>query len=328
MADLSPRAAPATGPREPENDRKRGLYGKYFVQRLDPATARQDEILFLRRRYVDADNIIRDEMALPPPKHEQCRYFVLDLDHDRHARAALWGYLSSCAAEYPALAADLRKMLDGSPAPASPPPEPAEERSGTRDECPHGKERGVPGPHLFLPEVNDVVDAVPTGFMVCRWCRVRLPAPPAPVLPRPEEPALREALGKVNAIRNSIIGLQKINWSEHIYPLVAVLNEAGFVGMPYPEARENYGTMLERTLAAEARATRAEGALRGLNAAVENLIDAQGFDHEDGCPEDDTCDCPVAVQLNEAGSTAREVITDANDRARALAGEAQKATAP
>jgi hypothetical protein len=76
--------------------------------------------------------------------------------------------------------------------------------------------------------------------------------------------------------------------------------------------------------AAEARATRAEGALRGLNAAVENLIDAQGFDHEDGCPEDDTCDCPVAVQLNAAGSTAREVITDANDRARALAGEAQK----
>jgi hypothetical protein len=75
---------------------------------------------------------------------------------------------------------------------------------------------------------------------------------------------------------------------------------------------------------AQARATRAEGALRGLNAAVENLIDAQGFDHEDGCPEDDTCDCPVAIQLNAAGSTAREVITDANDRARALAGEAQK----
>jgi hypothetical protein len=80
--------------------------------------------------------------------------------------------------------------------------------------------------------------------------------------PRPEEHALREALGKVNAIRNSIIGLQKINWSEHIYPLGVVLNEAGFVGMPYPEARANYGTMLERTLAAEAEVAR----LRALSA--------------------------------------------------------------
>jgi hypothetical protein len=35
------------------------------------------------------------------------------------------------------------------------------------------------------------------------------------------------ALAKINAIRNSIIGCQSINWSEHIYPLVAALNEAG-----------------------------------------------------------------------------------------------------
>jgi len=69
---------------------------------------------------------------------------------------------------------------------------------------------------------------------------------------------LRTAIGKVNAIRNSIIGCQKMNWSEHIYPLVAALNEAGIEGQDYPEAREYVGTMLERTLAAEARANAAE----------------------------------------------------------------------
>ncbi|WP_146617333.1 hypothetical protein [Agrobacterium sp. MS2] len=62
---------------------------------------------------------------------------------------------------------------------------------------------------------------------------------------------LEKALAKINDIRNSIIGCQKMNWSEHIYPLVAALNEAGIEGQDYPEAREYVGTMLERTLAAE-----------------------------------------------------------------------------
>lgn len=31
------------------------------------------------------------------------------------------------------------------------------------------------------------------------------------------------ALGKINAIRNSIVGTQNVNWSAHIYPLVAAL---------------------------------------------------------------------------------------------------------
>jgi hypothetical protein len=110
-------------------DRKRGLYGKYFVQRL----AEEDRapgvvaLTLVRREVVPGDpralfaKKIRDVPAIPPPKHERCRYFVLDLDHDRHALAALWGYVSSCEAEYPALAADLRRLLDESapvPAPA------------------------------------------------------------------------------------------------------------------------------------------------------------------------------------------------------------------
>ena len=41
---------------------------------------------------------------------------------------------------------------------------------------------------------------------------------------RAERDALSAALGKINDIRNSIIATQSVNWSEHIYPLVAVLN--------------------------------------------------------------------------------------------------------
>jgi hypothetical protein len=69
------------------------------------------------------------------------------------------------------------------------------------------------------------------------------------------------ALDKINTIRNSIIGLQTIDWSEHIYPLVAALGEAGFEGLDYDEARANFGTMLERTVAAEDRVRELEGTL-------------------------------------------------------------------
>lgn len=40
-------------------------------------------------------------------KHHGCRYFVLDLDHDKFARAAIEAYASACKDEYPFLAADL-----------------------------------------------------------------------------------------------------------------------------------------------------------------------------------------------------------------------------
>jgi hypothetical protein len=62
-----------------------------------------------------------------------------------------------------------------------------------------------------------------------------------------------KALVKIDAIRNSIIGCQSVNWSEHVYPLVAALGEAGFEGQEYEDARKNVGTLIERTNAAEAR---------------------------------------------------------------------------
>jgi hypothetical protein len=69
------------------DDHARGLYDRYWVRRTDGSSG-------------------------PGGKHEHCRYFVLDLDHDPYAGAALVAYASSCAATYPQLAADLRRLAE------------------------------------------------------------------------------------------------------------------------------------------------------------------------------------------------------------------------
>lgn len=81
---------------------------------------------------------------------------------------------------------------------------------------------------------------------------------------RAQRDEARQALTKIDAIRNSIVGAQTINWSEHIYPLVAALDAAGFVGKPYPESREYVGTLIARADLAERRLAIAVEALRGL----------------------------------------------------------------
>lgn len=65
-------------------DPTRGLYDKFTVTR-------------------------NDDTDMEGGKHEGCEYFVLDLDHDKHAPPALEAYAASCEAEYPLLARDLRK---------------------------------------------------------------------------------------------------------------------------------------------------------------------------------------------------------------------------
>jgi hypothetical protein len=62
---------------------------------------------------------------------------------------------------------------------------------------------------------------------------------------------LRTVLEKIHEIRNSIVGLQTVNWSEHIYPLVAALGEIGLNAEGYETSRPRFTTMLERTCAAE-----------------------------------------------------------------------------
>ncbi|MFB3910457.1 MAG: hypothetical protein ACE15D_18865 [Candidatus Eisenbacteria bacterium] len=61
---------------------KQGMFNKFIVLRVD----RSDE---------------------PGGKHDGCEYFVLDVDHDPHAKPALAAYAKSCVATHPALSADM-----------------------------------------------------------------------------------------------------------------------------------------------------------------------------------------------------------------------------
>lgn len=61
------------------SDDKNGLYGKYTVTRSDNS-----------------------------PKHKDCNYFVIDITHDKHAKAALLAYAESCEDSNPALSSDIR----------------------------------------------------------------------------------------------------------------------------------------------------------------------------------------------------------------------------
>lgn len=68
------------------SDKTRGLYSKFRIDRVDGSSDIGE-------------------------KHYGCEYFVLDLTHDKHALPALSAYASSCEAEYPLLAEDLRKVI-------------------------------------------------------------------------------------------------------------------------------------------------------------------------------------------------------------------------
>lgn len=81
-------------------DKTRGLYSKFRVRRADGTSE-------------------------PGKKHYGCEYFVLDLDHDKHALAALAAYEASCREEFPLLAEDLRVLLNRKAA-ATTHPAPAE----------------------------------------------------------------------------------------------------------------------------------------------------------------------------------------------------------
>jgi len=69
------------------DDKDRGLYPRYHVERLNDAAG----------------------------KHSACWVFVLDPHHDPHARVALKAYADSCAVDYPLLAGDLRAKMPPCP---------------------------------------------------------------------------------------------------------------------------------------------------------------------------------------------------------------------
>ncbi len=43
-------------------------------------------------------------------KHHGCRYFVIDLTHDKFAKSAIKAYARACRKEYPELAKDLLEL--------------------------------------------------------------------------------------------------------------------------------------------------------------------------------------------------------------------------
>lgn len=56
-----------------------------------------------------------DGSSDPGGKHHGCRYFVIDMDHDVHAPAALLAYAESCAVTHGQLAVDLRSEFQSIP---------------------------------------------------------------------------------------------------------------------------------------------------------------------------------------------------------------------
>jgi hypothetical protein len=66
---------------------EQGLYRKFEVRRVDGSDA-------------------------PGGKHHDCEYFVLDMTHDRYAKAALRTYAQLCHATHPQLAYELDKRYD------------------------------------------------------------------------------------------------------------------------------------------------------------------------------------------------------------------------
>ncbi len=75
------------------NEHAIGLYRKFRVTRTNVGLESVEDILAHAK------------------KHEDCDYFVIDLVHDKYARNALAVYATNCEHEYPALAADLKKLI-------------------------------------------------------------------------------------------------------------------------------------------------------------------------------------------------------------------------
>lgn len=99
-------------------------------------------------------------------------------------------------------------------------------------------------------------------------------------------PRLETLAAKVNAIRNSIVGAQAVNWSEHIYPLVAALNDAGIGGESYDVARVSVGALVDRVRELEERDAAARAYEYGSFRAVQIVIGSwrvqQRYDDSEG----------------------------------------------
>lgn len=128
--------------------------------------------------------------------------------------------------------------------------------------------------------IEGVLDELPTKY--CNACAhaVVEAAEARAEKAEGERGQYRAALDKINVIRNSIVGLQRIGWSEHIYPLVAALDAAGIDGIGYGRAKPEFEGLLDRACKAEDAAKAATSELaearRQLGEAVEVQEDLAG----------------------------------------------------
>jgi hypothetical protein len=76
----------------------------------DPSIPTEQQGLF---RKFDVRRV--DGSDRPGGKHEGCRYYVLDLDHDQHAPAAMRTYAAECKSTHPQLAADIEAEFGAAP---------------------------------------------------------------------------------------------------------------------------------------------------------------------------------------------------------------------
>lgn len=88
-SDEQPAAFPERDPSKPAE--QQGLFRKFAIRRVDGSDA-------------------------PGGKHYGCRYFVLDLNHDAHAPAAMLAYAAACKTTHPQLAADIEAEFGEQPA--------------------------------------------------------------------------------------------------------------------------------------------------------------------------------------------------------------------
>lgn len=81
----------------------------------DPTRRAEDQGVFRKFEVARTDG-----SSEPGKKHENCEYFVLDIDHDPHAQDALYAYALSCRHTHPQLSKDMYERYDLIP-PASAP---------------------------------------------------------------------------------------------------------------------------------------------------------------------------------------------------------------
>lgn len=67
-----------------------------------------------------------------------------------------------------------------------------------------------------------------------------------------ERDEARKALSEIREVMDCVVGTQSVNWSAHVYPIIASLSRAGYDGAGYEEARD-----MARTLIAERDEARA-----------------------------------------------------------------------